>query len=144
MLSFSSHPLPNQCQAEDKQRGVFEPGDPVAEAVPEERFQQVRISKSSWFQFSPQYTVPSGFNKQVVSSGMWSLTLYRNLKQRILQHKGTNAHLDIYQQTIVGVTALNCPTYTGTQSQDMLVHDQVGVERDSAFTYKVWVHLICS
>lgn len=33
-------PVPSDCQAEDKQRGVFEPRDPVAEAVPEECFQQ--------------------------------------------------------------------------------------------------------
>lgn len=29
----------------------------------------------------------------------------------------------------MGVKALNCPIYIGTQSQNMLVHDQVGVER---------------
>lgn len=35
----------DQCQTEDKQRGVCEPRDPVAAAVPEERHQQVSLVK---------------------------------------------------------------------------------------------------
>lgn len=38
-FSFSSPSA--QCQAEDKQRGVCEPRDPMAAAVPEECHQQV-------------------------------------------------------------------------------------------------------
>lgn len=40
LLTFSLF-FSNQCQAEDKQRGVCEPRDPVAAAVPEECYQQV-------------------------------------------------------------------------------------------------------
>lgn len=42
--TFSSLPS-DQCQTEDKQRGVCEPRDPVAAAVPEERYQQVSLAK---------------------------------------------------------------------------------------------------
>ena len=40
----------DQCQAEVKQRGVFEPRGPLAEAVHEERHQQVsvRINQNVW------------------------------------------------------------------------------------------------
>lgn len=38
-------PPSNQRQTEDKQRGVCEPRDPVAAAVPEERHQQVSLFK---------------------------------------------------------------------------------------------------
>lgn len=43
---LNSFPFSGQCQAEDKQRGVCEPRDPVAAAVPEERYQQVSTGES--------------------------------------------------------------------------------------------------
>lgn len=43
---LNSFLLSDQCQAEDKQRGVCEPRDPVAAAVPEERHQKVSTGES--------------------------------------------------------------------------------------------------
>lgn len=89
-----------QRQAEDKQRGVCEPRDPVAAAVPEERYQQVSCIKSDWFWFwnvclLQCMVLLSPCNGSLICCTIKSLPLYRNLKWGMQEHKCAFGYLSM-------------------------------------------------
>lgn len=106
----------DQCQTEDKQRGVCEPRDPVAAAVPEKRHQQVSFVKRANVGES-LLTAPS--TPHYLSTS----TLYK-CKISVKPHMRIWTHITgaLYKQRFLIGPFEPC---------DMLEHDRKRIETDS-------------